>query len=50
LTEADLRVRFPLVGARVERAIVSGLRDHNRAEEAIVRAWLDEGRTGGSLR
>ena len=39
--DGDLRVRFPLVGAKVERAIVSGLRDHASAEARIVQAWLD---------
>ena len=37
----DLRVRFPLVGSKVERAIVSGLRDHASAEARVVQAWLD---------
>jgi hypothetical protein len=39
--EGDIRVRFPLVGGKVERAIVSGLEDHADAEAAIVEAWLD---------
>ncbi len=39
--EGDLRVRFPLVGSKVERAIVSGLRDHASAEARVVQAWLD---------
>jgi hypothetical protein len=37
----DLRVRVPLVAAKVERAIVSGLRDHAFAEARVVQAWLD---------
>jgi len=41
--EGDLRVRFPLVGSTVERAIVSGLADHAAAEEEAVQAWLDAG-------
>ncbi|HEV2760963.1 MAG TPA: DUF2505 domain-containing protein [Acidimicrobiales bacterium] len=41
--EGDLRVRFPLVGSKVERAIVSGLRDHASAEARVVQAWLDRG-------
>lgn len=40
-TEGDLRVRFPLVGSKVERAIVSGLREHASAEARVVQAWLD---------
>jgi len=41
VVEGDLRVRVPLVGSRVERAIVSGLRDHASAEAQVVQAWLD---------
>lgn len=40
VVEGDLRVRFPLVGAKVERAIVAGLRDHAAAEAEVVRARL----------
>jgi hypothetical protein len=40
VVEGDLRVRFPLVGAKVERAIVAGLRDHAAAEERVVQARL----------
>ena len=43
VVEGDLRVRFPLVGAAVERAIVGGLRDHAAAEERVVQARLDRG-------
>jgi hypothetical protein len=39
--EGDLHVRAPLVAAKVERAIVSGLRDHAVAEARVVQAWLD---------
>jgi len=39
--EGDLRVHFPLVGGKVERAIVSGLRAHASAEARVVQAWLD---------
>jgi hypothetical protein len=39
--DGDLTVRFPLVGAKVERAIVSGLHDHASVETGIVQAWLD---------
>lgn len=38
--EADLKVHVPLVGGRVEQAIVSGLRDHAGAEADLVDAWL----------
>jgi hypothetical protein len=44
VTSAELSVRFPLVGGRVERAIVSGLREHSDAEAHHVQAWLDERR------
>ena len=40
VVEGDLRVRFPLVGAKVEQAIVAGLRDHAAAEAAVVQARL----------
>ena len=39
--DGDLRVRVPLVASTVERAIVSGLRDHASAEVRVVQAWLD---------
>jgi hypothetical protein len=42
LTEGDLRVRFPMVASRVERAIVGGLQEHASAEVAIVEQWLKE--------
>lgn len=40
--EGDLTVRWPLVGGAVERAIVSGLREHAEEEADLVRRWLDE--------
>ena len=40
LTEADIRVHFPLVGGKVERAIVAGLAEHTTAETAVVNEWL----------
>lgn len=40
VAEGDLRVRFPLVGSKVERAIVSGLQEHAAAEERAMREWL----------
>jgi hypothetical protein len=36
----ELKVRMPLVGGKVEGAIVSGLREHAAAEEAALRDWL----------
>ncbi|MGH9222882.1 MAG: DUF2505 family protein [Acidimicrobiales bacterium] len=42
LTEGDIDVRFPVVAAKVERAIVTGLQSHAHAEVAIVEQWLKE--------
>jgi hypothetical protein len=39
--DGDLTVRFPLVAAKVERAIVSGMGDHAQVEARFVQAWLD---------
>lgn len=36
----DLKVRMPLIGGEVERAVVSGLRDHFGQEEPLVEAWI----------
>ena len=36
----ELTVRVPLVGSKVERAIVAGMEEHAAAEEAALRAWL----------
>lgn len=38
--KGEVSVRVPLVGGKVERAIVSGLEDHASAEEGALRAWL----------
>lgn len=38
--EGDLVVRFPLVGGRVERAIVSGLTDHAEREGDALSEWV----------
>lgn len=38
----DLKVRMPLVGGKVENAIVSGLREHLGDEESEVNRRLDE--------
>jgi hypothetical protein len=40
VAEGDLRVRFPLVGGRVERAIVSGLEEHAELEAQVMTRWL----------
>ena len=45
-TEADLRVTVPLVGHRVEQAIVAGLREHAEAEAEVVQRHLDEPAAG----
>jgi uncharacterized protein YndB with AHSA1/START domain len=39
-TAGDLRIRVPLVGGQVERAMVSGLREHFAEEQPLVAAWL----------
>jgi hypothetical protein len=40
VAEGDVDVRFPLVGGKVERAIVSGLQEHAAAEATAMAAWL----------
>jgi hypothetical protein len=40
ILRGTLRVRMPLVGSRVERAIVSGLRDYAAAETGLLDSWL----------
>lgn len=40
VTEGELRVRFPLVSGRVERAIVSGLVEHAELEAEVLGRWL----------
>jgi hypothetical protein len=40
VAEGDLRVRFPLVGGRVEKAIVSGMEEYAAAEAAALGDWL----------
>jgi hypothetical protein len=40
VAEGELRVSVPLVGGKVERAIVSGLEEHAAAEASLVDAWL----------
>jgi hypothetical protein len=38
--EADLRVSWPLVGRLVERALLSGLRQHLAAEAGVVERFV----------
>lgn len=38
--EAELKVKWPLVGGLVERAIVSGLKEHLAQEAELVQRWL----------
>ncbi len=40
LTEAEIKVSVPLVGGKVEAAIVSGLREHAAVEEGVVDSWI----------
>jgi len=40
VAEGDLRVRFPLVGGRVEKAIVSGMEEYAAAEADAIATWL----------
>lgn len=40
--EGELKVHFPLVGGRVERAIVSGMEEHARLEAAALDDWIAE--------
>jgi uncharacterized protein DUF2505 len=38
--EGVVKVRMPLVGGKVERAIVSGLEEHAVAEAALISDWI----------
>jgi len=40
IAEGDVKVTFPLVGGRVERAIISGLEEHAHLEVDVVNDWL----------
>ena len=40
IAEGEVRVSFPVVGSRVERAIVSGLEEHADLEVGVVNDWL----------
>ena len=42
VAEGDVIVSVPLLGSKVERAIVSGLEEHAREEQALVEAWASE--------
>jgi hypothetical protein len=41
--DGDLKVRIPLVGGKVEGALVSGLREHSDAEQPLVAVRLATG-------
>lgn len=43
----EVQVHMPLVGGRVERAIVSGLAEHAALEQQALAAWLAEPNPGG---
>ena len=38
--KGELRVKVPLVGSKVERAIVDGLREIATAQQRLVEDWL----------
>ena len=40
VAEGDVKVRFPLVGGKVEKAIVSGLEEYAAAEAGAIANWL----------
>ncbi len=40
LAEGEIKVSVPLVGGKVEAAIVSGLREHAAAEQGVMAEWL----------
>jgi hypothetical protein len=40
----DVRIRMPFVGGQVEKAIVSGLREHLTDEERVAGDWLSGSR------
>lgn len=41
--EAELTVRWPVIGGMVEKAIVSGLQEHLADEAVRIAAWLSDG-------
>lgn len=40
VADAEIKVSVPLVGGKVEAAIVSGLREHAAVEEGVMADWL----------
>jgi len=44
VTEGELVVHMPLVGHRVERAILSGMAEHGDGEVQVLEQWLAERR------
>jgi len=42
LADGVVQVHVPLVGRRVEAAIVSGLREHAEGEASVMTTWLSE--------
>lgn len=40
VADAEIKVSVPLVGGKVEAAIVSGLREHAAVEEEVMADWL----------
>lgn len=40
--DGDVRVSFPLVAGRVEKAIVNGLTEHAALEADVLEGWLSE--------
>ena len=44
LTEGEIKIRMPLVGRRVEGALVSGLEEHLADEVPIVERWIADQR------
>ena len=43
VAEGEIKVSVPLVGGKVERAIVSGLEEHAEAEADLVEQWRASG-------
>jgi Protein of unknown function (DUF2505) len=46
--DGELKVRYPLVGGAVERAIASGLAGHADQQAVLVSDWLDGRRSGAN--
>lgn len=45
VSEGELKVSFPFVGGKVEKAIVSGIEEHAAREAEVLREWLSGGRS-----